>query len=116
MTERHLRSSIIITSNRPPQDWVGLFPDPVMANSALDRLAHVFTATGEEEKRDDCGSLPFPMLPHRVPTPTTDGTAEKGSKGPTIYTFLENQKSHISSPLAMVLVLVSVQPMYFAVT
>ena len=40
IAERHLRSSIIITSNRPPQDWVGLFPDPIMANSALDRLAH----------------------------------------------------------------------------
>ncbi|HED00509.1 MAG TPA: AAA family ATPase [Proteobacteria bacterium] len=40
VTERHLRSSVIITSNRPPQDWISLFPDPVMANSALDRLAH----------------------------------------------------------------------------
>ena len=40
VTERHLKSSMIITSNRPPQDWVALFPDPVMANSALDRLAH----------------------------------------------------------------------------
>jgi DNA replication protein DnaC len=40
VTERHLKSSIIITSNRPPPDWVPLFPDPVMANSALDRLAH----------------------------------------------------------------------------
>ncbi|MDO9527735.1 MAG: ATP-binding protein [Syntrophales bacterium] len=40
VTERHLKSSLIITSNRPPQDWIPLFPDPVMANSALDRLAH----------------------------------------------------------------------------
>lgn len=40
VSERHLKSSIVITSNRPPQDWVALFPDPVMANSALDRLAH----------------------------------------------------------------------------
>ena len=40
VTERHLRSSLVITSNRPPQDWVALFPDPVMANSALDRLSH----------------------------------------------------------------------------
>ena len=40
VAERHLKSSIIITSNRPPQDWIALFPDPVMANSALDRLAH----------------------------------------------------------------------------
>lgn len=38
--ERHLKSSIIVTSNRPPQDWLTLFPDPVMANSALDRLVH----------------------------------------------------------------------------
>jgi len=40
VTERHLKSSIILTSNRPPQDWIPLFPDPVLANSALDRLAH----------------------------------------------------------------------------
>ncbi len=40
VSERHQRSSIAITSNRPPQDWIPLFPDPVMANSALDRLAH----------------------------------------------------------------------------
>lgn len=40
VTERYLKASIIITSNRPPQDWAPLFPDPVMANSALDRVAH----------------------------------------------------------------------------
>ena len=40
VTERHLRSSLVVTSNRPPQDWIALFPDPVMANSALDRLSH----------------------------------------------------------------------------
>jgi len=40
IAERHLKSSIIITSNRPPQDWLALFPDQVVANSALDRLAH----------------------------------------------------------------------------
>lgn len=40
ISERHLKSSIIVTSNRPPQDWLTLFPDPVMANSALDRLVH----------------------------------------------------------------------------
>ena len=40
VSQRHLKSSTIITSNRPPQDWIPLFPDPVMANSAMDRLAH----------------------------------------------------------------------------
>jgi DNA replication protein DnaC len=40
VAERHLRGSIVVTSNRSPADWLPLFPDPVMANSALDRLAH----------------------------------------------------------------------------
>ena len=54
IAERHLKSSIIITSNRPPQDWVPLFPDPVMANSALDRLvhhAHHFIIEGESYRK-----------------------------------------------------------------
>ncbi len=40
VAERHQRGSIVITSNRPPGDWLALFPDQVMANSAMDRLAH----------------------------------------------------------------------------
>lgn len=40
IAERHQRGSIIVTSNRPPGDWLTLFPDQVMANSAMDRLAH----------------------------------------------------------------------------
>ena len=40
IAERHQRGSMIITSNRPPGDWIALFPDQVMANSAMDRLAH----------------------------------------------------------------------------
>ena len=54
VAERHLRGSIIVTSNRPPADWLALFPDPVMANSALDRLAHNahhFVMKGESYRR-----------------------------------------------------------------
>lgn len=40
IAERHQRGSIIVTANRPPGDWLSLFPDQVMANSAMDRLAH----------------------------------------------------------------------------
>jgi DNA replication protein DnaC len=40
IADRHQRGSIIVTSNRPPGDWLSLFPDQVMANSAMDRLAH----------------------------------------------------------------------------
>jgi DNA replication protein DnaC len=30
--------SLILTSNRAPQDWYPLFPNPVVAESLLDRL------------------------------------------------------------------------------
>ena len=40
IVERHRRSSFIVTSNRDVSEWVGLFADPVLANSALDRLAN----------------------------------------------------------------------------
>ena len=38
--ERHQRSSTIFTSNRTVEEWVVLFDDPILAQSALDRLAH----------------------------------------------------------------------------
>jgi DNA replication protein DnaC len=28
----------VLTSNRPPQDWYPLFPNPVVAESLLDRV------------------------------------------------------------------------------
>ena len=40
VAERYQRGSTIITSNRHVQEWLGLFDDPILANSALDRLAH----------------------------------------------------------------------------
>lgn len=36
--ERLGRFPILITSNRPPQDWYGCFPDPVIGGAILDRL------------------------------------------------------------------------------
>lgn len=37
---RYGNGSIILTSNRSMSDWVGIFPDPIMANALLDRLCH----------------------------------------------------------------------------
>jgi len=37
---RHRHSSFVITSNRTVDEWLGLFDDPILGNSALDRLAH----------------------------------------------------------------------------
>lgn len=40
IAEKHQKSSFIMTSNRSVEAWVDLFPDPVMGNAALDRLAY----------------------------------------------------------------------------
>jgi DNA replication protein DnaC len=37
---RHRQSSFAITSNRSVEEWLGLFDDPILGNSALDRLAN----------------------------------------------------------------------------
>ena len=37
---RHRQSSFVITSNRTVDEWLGLFDDPILGNSALDRLAN----------------------------------------------------------------------------
>lgn len=47
---RYMKKAIIFTGNRSIEDWQGLFPDPVIANSAMDRIAHnahQITMTGE---------------------------------------------------------------------
>ncbi len=36
--ERHRRASTVITSNRDPSEWLGLTADPLLAQSAVDRL------------------------------------------------------------------------------
>jgi len=37
---RYAVKSIILTSNRAIVDWAAVFPDPLMANAVLDRIAH----------------------------------------------------------------------------
>ena len=38
--ERHRHASTVVTSNRAIEEWIPLFDDPILAQSALDRLAH----------------------------------------------------------------------------
>ena len=37
---RHRVSSCVITSNRAVEEWLSFFDDPILGNSALDRLAN----------------------------------------------------------------------------
>jgi len=48
--QRYRSGFMIATANRSPEDWYPLFPNPVIAESALDHLAscsHVITLTGK---------------------------------------------------------------------
>lgn len=38
--ERYERRSIILTSNRAPEEWAEVFGNPLLASAALDRLTH----------------------------------------------------------------------------
>ena len=38
--DRHRASSFVVTSNRAVDEWLSLFDDPILGNSALDRLAN----------------------------------------------------------------------------
>jgi DNA replication protein DnaC len=50
MIGRHRRASTIITSNREPNEWIALMADPLLAQSAIDRLtsaAHELIIEGD---------------------------------------------------------------------
>ena len=40
INERYEKGSILLTSNRPPAEWPGLFGDPLLASAGIDRLCH----------------------------------------------------------------------------
>ncbi len=40
VTERYMKASTIFTSNRAIDEWQGLFCDPIIGNSVMDRIAH----------------------------------------------------------------------------
>jgi DNA replication protein DnaC len=68
--ERHRRASTIVTSNRSLDEWIPLFDDPILAQSALDRLAHnAYQLSFEGEsvrKRQRPGQdLPRPPAPRK---------------------------------------------------
>jgi DNA replication protein DnaC len=56
INERYERGSILLTSNRPPEEWPDLFGDPLLASAGLDRLTHgasVVVITGASFRAQD---------------------------------------------------------------
>ncbi|MCK4420959.1 ATP-binding protein [candidate division WOR-3 bacterium] len=39
ISEQYMKRSIIFTGNRTIEDWQGLFPDLIITNSVMDRIA-----------------------------------------------------------------------------
>jgi DNA replication protein DnaC len=63
--ERHLRSSTILTSNRAVEEWMSLFDEPLLAQSALDRFchrAHQLVIEGDSYRKRTA-----PAAPRRTP-------------------------------------------------
>ena len=52
--ERHQKAATVITSNRTPEEWLSMMADPLLAQSAVDRLAstaHELIIEGESYRR-----------------------------------------------------------------
>lgn len=58
---RYGAQSTIVTSNRALVDWMGIFPDPVIAGAILDRLthqAHQIQLKGDSQRKKLAGQMP----------------------------------------------------------
>lgn len=54
VVERHRRASIVVTSNRAPDEWLPLMADPIRAQSAIDRFqnaAYELVVEGESYRK-----------------------------------------------------------------
>jgi DNA replication protein DnaC len=63
INERYEKGSILLTSNRAPEEWPALFGDPLLASAGLDRLNHraeLLVIRGESYRAQGAGSAAVP--------------------------------------------------------
>jgi DNA replication protein DnaC len=63
VVERHHKSATIITSNREPNEWLAMMTDPLLAQSAVDRLtstSHELIIEGDSYRRRQRPTLTNP--------------------------------------------------------
>jgi DNA replication protein DnaC len=67
--ERHQRASTVVTSNRSGEEWLSMMADPLLAQSAVDRLvstAHELIIEGESYRRRQKPGLTGPAETSRA--------------------------------------------------
>jgi DNA replication protein DnaC len=63
VVERHQRAATVVTSNREPNEWLAMMADPLLAQSAVDRLAstcHELIVEGDSYRRRQRPTLTSP--------------------------------------------------------
>ena len=76
-TERHRAGSMIVTSNRGPDEWLSTFADPMRAQSAIDRFtgnAYDFVIEGESYRARQKPTRA------KAPSPTPPLTKKRGKR------------------------------------
>jgi DNA replication protein DnaC len=79
-TERHRAGSMVVTSNRGPDEWLATFADPVRAQSAIDRFtsaSYDMIIEGESYRRRLKPKAPGAAPAVTPPAPTTAATATR---------------------------------------
>lgn len=73
VVERHLRASTAVTSNRDPSEWLAVMSDPLLAQSAIDRLqsaAYELVVEGESYRKRQKPRKPGLSEARRAANPT----------------------------------------------
>jgi hypothetical protein len=81
LIERHRSGSIIVISNRGPDEWLATFADPLRAQSAIDRFVHNafdFVIDGESYRKPALDST-APSDEKEIIKPPTSASAHVSS-------------------------------------